>query len=310
MDLSIVIVNLNTRLLLADAIAALPDACHGLTYETLVVDNGSTDGSPAFVRDRFPSARLLVNERNVGFAVANNQALRLAQGDFVLLLNSDTRAEPGSIEALVRFMQRLPRAGIAGPRLLNADGSFQGSAADFPTVARESLLLLGGIARWLLGPTFPYHPLPADPSPREVDWVSGACLLTRREVIDQIGDLDAGYFMYTEETDWCYRVKRAGWSVWWNPEPVVFHLSGATAQQTFTLKRRQLYASKARFFRKHQGRAAAWMFAAGVWITSLIKTAYWGAAWVMGAQARRGIAKRNAQSYLQVIAPDKSRSGA
>jgi len=307
-NLSIIIVNLNTASLLLEAIAALPAACRGMIYETIVVDNGSTDNSPALVRERFPYTRLIVNDQNVGFARANNQAIRLAHAESILLLNSDTRAEPDSIAELVRFMREHPRAGIVGPRLVNADGTFQGSAADFPTVVGESLLLLGSAARRLRGPTFPYRALPADLSPRRVGWVSGACLLIRRAVIEQIGHLDEGYFMYTEETDWCYRATRAGWEVWWAPGPAVIHLGGATAQQSLSLKRRQIYGSKVRFFRKHYGRPAAWIFAAAVYCTSLIKTVCWGGAALLGRPDRRLVARENTRAYLKVLAPGQTES--
>jgi hypothetical protein len=301
MDVTIVVVNLNTKQLLSDALAALPEACGALAWEAIVVDNGSTDGSPALVRERFPHVQLIVNERNVGFAVANNQAFRQARGEFSLLLNSDTRATPGSIAALVDFLRSHPRAGIAGPRLLNADGTFQGSAANFPTPTREALLLLGDVARRLRGSTFPYHPLPADRAPRQVDWVSGACLLVRRAVIDHIGDLDTEYFMYTEEADWCCRARQAGWQTWWLLEPAVYHLNGATAQQTYSRKRRQIYGSKARFFRKFYGRTAVWVYAAAVWLTSLVKTLCWGGLSLVGPAGRRERAKLNVQSYLEVL---------
>jgi GT2 family glycosyltransferase len=308
MDLSIVLVNLNTRSLLADALIALPDACRGLAFETIVVDNGSTDGSQAMLRERFSEVRLIANQRNVGFAAANNQAFEVACGRFILLLNTDTRAFADSIAALVRFAEEHRQAGIVGPRLVNLDGSFQGSAADFPTVLGESLLLLGDVARWLRGPTFPYHPAPYDGAPRRADWVSGACLLIRKAVIEQIGYLDEGYFMYTEETDWCYRARSAGWEIWWLPEPTVLHYNGATAQQTFVSKRRQIYSSKTRFFQKHYGRVGAWTFASLVRGASLVKMLCWGGIALLGAQDRRLSARRNVQAYLEVLGPTKARN--
>lgn len=306
MDVSVIIVNRNTQSLLIDALAALPEACERLSYEAIVVDNGSTDGSVDEVRRRFPDARLLVNERNFGFAGANNQALHVVQGEFILLLNSDTRAMPGSIATLVQFARIHPRGGIFGPRLLNADGSFQGSSARFPTVGQESLLLLGNLSRRLRGETFPYHPLPPDMAPRSVDWVSGACLLIRRSTADQIGDMDEGYFMYTEETDWCYRARQVGWDVWWVPTPIVFHLNGATAQQTFSLKRRQVYGSKIRFLRKYRGWLHAWAFGAAVWLTSLFKTLAWGGKALIGKTDQRQTARRHVKAYLEVLGVGKA----
>lgn len=251
MDLSIVIVNWNTRELLAQCLASLPGATAGLTGEVIVVDNGSTDGSPALVAERFPSVRLLTNGENLGYVRANNQALPLAQGRYVVLLNSDTVAPPESLTRMVQLMDEHPTVGAAGPKLLNPDGTFQGSYAYFPTLGSVALSA-AGLARRLY---LPYDPSPA-PRPDEVshpvDWVPGACLLIRRAALEQIGPLDESFWMYSEDTDWCYRLWLAGWQVYYLPEVAVIHVGGGSSRQRRPEAVAWLYHSKLRFFRKHR----------------------------------------------------------
>lgn len=252
MDLSIIIVNWNTRELLAQCLASLPGATAGLISEVIVVDNGSTDGSPALVAERFPSVRLLTNAENLGFVRANNQALPLARGRYVLLLNSDTVAPPESLTRMVQFMDEHPEVGAAGPKLLNPDGTFQGSYAYFPTLGSVALSA-AGLARRLY---LPYDPSPA-PRPDEVshpvDWVPGACLLIRQATLATVGLLDEGFWMYSEDTDLCYRIHCAGWEVYYLPDVEIVHFGGASSRQCRPESVGRLYRSKLRFFRKHYG---------------------------------------------------------
>ena len=210
MKLSIIIASWNTCDLLA---ACLQSICRSsspqtlLSSETFVVDNASTDGSTSMVRRDYPWVRLLENNNNVGFARANNQAIEESCGQYLLLLNPDTELRPGALEALVRFTDGCPRAGAVGPQLLNPDGSLQPSCSLAPTLSREFWRLLH------LDVLYPYGSYrmtrwPLD-NPRPVDVVQGACLLMRRDVIEQIGVLDAGYFMYTEEVDLCCQIRKA-----------------------------------------------------------------------------------------------------
>lgn len=252
MDLSIIIVNWNTRELLAQCLASLPGATAGLISEVIVVDNGSTDGSPALVAERFPSVRLLTNGENLGFVRANNQALSLAQGRYVVLLNSDTMAPLASLTRMVQFMDEHPTVGAAGPKLLNPDGTFQGSYAYFPTLGSVALSAAGLARRFYL----PYDPSPA-PRPDEVshpvDWVPGACLLIRQTTLAAVGLLDEGFWMYSEDTDLCYRIHRAGWEVYYLPDVEIVHFGGASSRQCRPESVGRLYRSKLRFFRKHYG---------------------------------------------------------
>jgi N-acetylglucosaminyl-diphospho-decaprenol L-rhamnosyltransferase len=198
-------------------------------YDTIVVDNGSTDGSRELVRERFPEARL-VEQENVGMGAGNNAGMRLAQGRYFFLLNPDAWVMGDAIEQLVAFADRHPEAAVVGPRLANPDGSLQRSARGFPTVwrlATEYLFIrkLAPRSR-LLNPL--YRGDFRHDEAAEVDWVTGAALLVRREAADAVGLFDEGFFMFSEETDWMYRFRQAGWEVWFYPDAAVVHVGGAS----------------------------------------------------------------------------------
>ena len=255
-DLTIGIVNWNTRSDLEQALASVFSAPDAVRREVVVVDNASTDGSPEMVRRRFPAAALVVNARNVGFARAHNQTLRAGRGRHFLLLNSDAVVHPGALEALVRFLDDHPRAAGAGPRLLNPDGSLQYSCRRFPT------LLMGLFRNTPLGRLFPHNRfsrgyLMADWDhrlPREVDWLSGAAVCLRREALAQVGLLDEGYYMYCEDMDWCYRAHRAGWQIYYVPAAVVTHVIGRSSDLRPVGMALEFHRSMARFYRKHYAR--------------------------------------------------------
>ncbi|WP_129672311.1 glycosyltransferase family 2 protein [Candidatus Chloroploca sp. Khr17] len=244
-DVTIVIVNWNTRQLLLDCLAALPEATEGITAETWVVDNGSVDSSVAAVREAFPEVQIIANRDNRGFATANNQAIRASDGRHVLLLNSDTIAQPASITRLVHFLDTHPEVGIVGSRLLNADGSLQRSWALFPNLLTE---LVGKKIRlrWR-------YPTIDGTIAYSTDWIDGAVLMIRRGILGQVGLMDERYFMYTEEVDWCYRTRQAGWKVCYLPASEVIHFGGQSSKRSATRMKAELYLSKLRFFGKHYG---------------------------------------------------------
>ena len=265
-DLSIIIVNWNTRELLAGCLESVAGSrlkvegrgaepvtsnLQPSTVEVIVVDNASSDGSAAMVRERFPWARLIENAENVGFAAANNQGIRQAAGRFVVLLNSDTEVREGALDALVHFMDAHPRAGAVGARLLNADGTLQPSCHPMLTPGREFWRLMF-LDRLLPRATYPMQRWKIT-QPRRVEVIMGACLLLRREALDQVGPLDDSYFMYTEEVDLCYRLAQAGWELWWEPRAEVVHYGGASSRQMREEMYLQLYRSKAQFYRKFGG---------------------------------------------------------
>lgn len=255
MDLSVIIVSWNTREVLRACLESVARQQSNATVEVWVVDNASSDGSAQMVWEAFPDVHLIENRENVGFARANNAAIAASTGRYVLLLNSDTVVHPGAFDVLVRFLDEHPEAGAAGPHTLNPDGSLQISCYPSPTLARELWFLLH-LDR--LRPYGSYDMATWSTSqPRAVDAVLGACLIVRRTILEQIGALDPAYFMYSEEIDLCYRIRRAGWRIYWTPQAKIVHYGGQSTRQEAASMFMQLYRSKVLFYRKNQGPLAA-----------------------------------------------------
>lgn len=258
MDLSIIIVNWNTRDLLAQCLASVYAYPPEGEFEVFVVDNASTDDSTQMMRGWFPQVRMIENSENVGFARANNQAIQESTGCYVLLLNPDTEVQPGALKTLMRFMDAHPQAGAAGARLLNPDGTLQTSCYPAPSLSREFWRLfhldvlypyaLYPMKRWLLE------------SHREVDIVQGACMILRREALDQVGLLDEDYFIYSEEVDFCHRLRQRDWKVYWVPQAVVVHYGSQSTRQMAAAMFLRLYQGKVLYFRKHYGWLAAQLY--------------------------------------------------
>jgi hypothetical protein len=255
-DLSIIILNWNTRDMMATCIDAIVQHGVGIAYEVVVVDNASTDGSQDMLAMRFPWVRLIQNTENVGFAKANNRGMRESRGANLLLLNTDAFVQAGSLQAMLHVLQAQPRAGLVGAHLRNADGSFQASHTPFPNLGQE-FLILSGLGRKLFGPHYPSQGPDERAGPQQADYVEGAALLVRREAFEQAGGLDEGFFMYAEEVDWCFTLKRAGWQVWYAPDARITHLGGGSSKNRKTAREADLYRSRVRFFRKHYGAAQA-----------------------------------------------------
>ncbi len=249
-DLSIIIVNWNTKELLLPCVRSACESAQGISREVIIVDNGSRDGSGNEVKKTFSFIHLVENEKNLGFAKAVNQGLQKASGRYVLLLNPDTQVKEKAIEELVSFMETHSRAGISGVQLLNSDGSKQNSIANFPSLGTE--LLNKSLLRWLFPKKFPGKEKDY-PEPIEVDSVIGACMMVRRDALDQVGLLDEDYFLFLEETDWCYRMKRAGWKIYHIPQAEVYHFQGRSAEKEKRKARVEYYRSRYLFFKKHRG---------------------------------------------------------
>jgi hypothetical protein len=226
--------------------------------EVWVVDNASTDDSVLMLQTRFPEVKLIENDKNVGFATANNQAIRQSTGQFVLLLNPDTLVKPQAIVRLINFLAANPTVGAVGAHILNADESLQTSSYPAPTLSRELWRLFHldnlwpyssyRMATWRLD------------EPHQVDSLLGACILLRRQVLEQVELFDEGYFMFSEEIDLCYRIKKAGWSIFWLPEARVIHYGGQSTQQAATAMFLSLYRGKLIYFRKNQGWLASQIY--------------------------------------------------
>jgi GT2 family glycosyltransferase len=254
--ISVIVVSWNVAKLLNVCLQTLRRDLENIESEVFVVDNASADGSAAMVAADHPWVKLIANDKNLGFAAANNQALKLSRGDYILLLNPDTELVAGAIPELVSFLESHPQAGIVAPQLVNSDGSIQRSCRAFPTFLGMLYELLG------LSRLFPNNPLFGSykmldfnhDQLREVDQPEGACLLLRRAVIEQVGILDEGYFMLFEEVDWCYRIKQAGFQIWFDPEAHVVHHYGQSIKQ---VKARMILSSHSglyRFWSKHYAR--------------------------------------------------------
>ena len=265
LDLSIIIVNWNTRGLLEKCLRAVYGAAQGLAFEVFVVDNASTDGSPAMVRQRFPRVRLIENRANLGFARASNQAIRAGRGRCVLLLNSDAFLTSQAVRHLLGCLQADGQIGIAGAALVDSHGRPQPSHGRLPSLPSEVLSLFG-LDKLLSNPSSWVLTLPRI----ETGWVSGACLLARRSMLDQIGLLDESFFLFGEEVDLCCRARLAGWKVAHLPAARVVHIGGGStgvnAQRILLL-----YRGKLRYFEKHFGRRVARRLWAAMGFTALCK---------------------------------------
>ena len=258
-DLSIVIVNWNTRDLLSRCLRSVYDTTRDLDLEVVVVDNASADGSQEMVRQKFPGVSLIVNTENKGFAKANNQAIRRSRGRYVLLLNSDAFVRENAIAHTVGFMDGHPEAGMAGCKLLFEDGRLQPSCYAFPTLFTEFFIAVG------LDRLFPRSRLFGKygmtywdfDDIREVDVILGAFMLVRASAIGEVGLMDERYFMYSEEVDWCYRFRDKGWKIYFYPHVEAVHLGGASTRRVRAEMLIRLYGSRIEFFRKHHGRPSA-----------------------------------------------------
>jgi N-acetylglucosaminyl-diphospho-decaprenol L-rhamnosyltransferase len=256
--LSVIVVNWNTRDLLADCLRSVYDTVHDLTCEVFVVDNASSDASAAMVREQFPEVHLIENTENVGFARANNLAIAQATGRYVLLLNSDAVLLSNAVRTLMAELEADARRCAVGPRLLNIDGSTQLSCHPVLTPWREFWRLC------FLDRLFPlaHYPfaLDTDGPPRQVQVLKGACILMRREALDQVGLFDERYFMYSEEMDLFLRLLRAGWTTYWVPTARVVHLGGQSTEKMADAMYLELYRSKAQFQSKFYGTAGSLAF--------------------------------------------------
>jgi GT2 family glycosyltransferase len=319
LDLSILIVSWNVRDLLAaclESIAAAPlaivlpdgqsappaqpDERSRPVTEVIVVDSASADGSAAMVRERFPWVRLIAESENIGFTRGSNRALELARGRYLLLLNPDTVLHEDVLNRLVSYLDAHPQVGIAGPQVLNADGTTQSTRRRFPTLATalfESTWLQGYAPRRVLDHY--YVADGPDDGTFEVDWVQGCALVARRAVYDQIGGLDAGYVMFSEELDWCRRAKDAGWQVAYVGGARITHYGGRSTEQAQANRHIYFQQSKIRYFRKYHGRGLAAALRLFLLFSYAAQTGLEGLKALLGS--KRAMRRARIQMYLQVM---------
>jgi GT2 family glycosyltransferase len=262
MDLSIIIINWNTRDMLRDCLASLPAASEGLATEILVVDNASKDGSAGMVAEEFPQVRLIESGGNLGFSRANNLALSQATGDGLLLLNPDTVCPPISLARLFRFMNGRKNVGAIGPRLVDGATRPTISGGFFPRTRYHWFGFLDPRRLWLRGSLSQRIVFTPDrhEASRKVEYVMGACFLMPRTAYEKIGALDESFFMYFEESDWCYRAHQAGLDVWYCAETEITHLEGKAAAKVSRFSLDQFQKSYRIFISKHYGKRSVWGF--------------------------------------------------
>jgi GT2 family glycosyltransferase len=254
-DLSVLVVNYNGGEMLSDCLRSVYETVETFSFEVIVVDNASSDGSVEAAGSEFPDVIFIMNDFNNWFTGATNQAIEASRGEYLLCLNPDTVCHEGAIDSLVEFMKRHPSAGIAGPRLLNGDGSLQPSCRKF---LKSRYLVLKHLLPWRILPNGWRRRVVLEywdhGSTEPVDWIIGACLLARREAVEAVGLKDEGFPMFHEETDWCYRMKAGGWETWFLHTAEITHFgSQFTGKYWGDDLILEFYKGKHRFIRKHYG---------------------------------------------------------
>lgn len=297
LDLSVIIVNYHTEELTLNCIDSIVKNTKGIKYEIIVVDS-ETNGK--IQKSKNPKIQLIQRKENVGFTGGNNLGMREAKGDYVLLLNSDTEIHDNVLIEMVNWLNKNPKIGIATCALKNADGSIQGTGGYFPTLLR--------VFSWMTIQDFPlvdkmippFHPTKEKSFSknnrfyeieREMDWVTGAFMMIRREVINEIGYLDEDYFMYTEDTDYCFRAKQKNWKVVYNPKWSIIHLGGASSAKEFPVLSE--YKNIKLFFSKHYSK---WQYLP---LRAILKIGALGRIVVLGTMRGGEYAKIYAKAFIE-----------
>ena len=254
LDLSVIIVNYNVKYFLENTIRSVNESVKGMEYEIIVVDNASRDGSPEYIREKFPEIKYIYNESNLGFARANNQGLRIAKGDFILILNPDTIVKEKSISKMIGYLKDNPRTGLATCKIIGPEGQIDASChRSFPTIWNSFCHLSG------LSSVFPNSKMFAsynlsylnDDSIAEVDAVSGSFMLLRKEIIDKGVLMPEEYFMYGEDIDFCYQIKMQGYKIEYVPIADVIHYRGQSSKKDKIKLRKYFFDSMKIFVNKN-----------------------------------------------------------
>lgn len=298
LDISIIIVNWNTRDILRDCLESVYKQTKGIAFEVIVVDNASSDGSAAMVKAEFLQVILIENTDNKGFAAANNQGMRIAKGRYVLLLNSDTVVLDCAIPKTFVFAEKHPEAAVIGCKVLNPDHTLQPTCFMFPC-----------LLNLCLSSTYLYKIFPRNrffgrermswwnrDDVRQVDVVTGCFMLVRREAIDQVGMMDEDFFMYAEETDWCWRFKKAGWQNLFFPDAQIIHLGGQSSKQVRAKSLIQLRLGILQYFYKNRSYPCYVLSGLLISLFFLIRIPVW---WIASLTTNnRGDAKARCHAYV------------
>ncbi len=316
-DISVIIVSWNVRDLLRDcldSIRAGADAGHIVltgsgteeeaeaapAVEVIVVDNLSSDGTPDLLRRDYPWVRLIEPGENTGFTGGNNIGMQHSTGDLLFLLNPDTVVLGDALPRMAAYLAENPQVGALGPQLLNADGSVQSSRRRFPTLKTavfestwlESIAPAGVLDHYYVRDV-------ADDQTVVVDWVQGAALMVRRDVLAQVGGFDEDFFMYSEELDWQRRIKEAGWQVVYFPEAKIIHYGGKSSEQVVAQRHIYFQTSKVRYFRKHHGRLAGALVRLVLLANYAVQLVLEAAKWLVGH--KREMRSERVQAYWRVL---------
>ncbi len=262
MNLSIIIVNYNTKELTKQCIESIIKTAVDFSYEIILIDNASNDGSLPMLQNEFPQIKFIRNRKNIGFAKANNQGIKVSHGDFILLLNSDTIVLEGCLRKTLDFFCDYPKAEIVGCQVLNNDGSMQYSCSHFPNILTEIILFTKNILKYFWDPVTYYrymHYLKPDKI-RSVDAVSGCFLCAKRETFNKIGLLDEHFFMYYEDTEFCLRAKKNGIYTFYFPEAKIIHLHGKSNDKLSYATLQHCYKSAQYYFCKTIGAKSGLLF--------------------------------------------------
>ena len=292
-DLSIVLVCWNNKTYLDPCLESLYNPGLKYKFDVIVVDNGSTDGGQDMLRQKYPQVRIIQNEGNLGLGKASNQGIEATNGRFILLLNNDTLVNGPSFDAMVDFLDTHPKAAGVGGRLLNPDRTPQAYYNNFSTLGEE-FMVATRLGEWVR-PGYPSI-MEADEI-KSVDWIGSACLMLRREALNQVGLLDESYFIYGDEADLQYRLKKAGWEIYFLPEAHTIHYGGRSMNRWS--RRKLVYRGKILFYRKHYGVIKTLLLRLMLGVLSVLKMIPWGVSVLI--PGRRDRAKKELSSNLDVV---------
>jgi GT2 family glycosyltransferase len=292
-DMSIVLVGWNNKTYLEPCLKSLYDGNLRSSFDVTVVDNGSTDGSQAMLKEKFPEVMIIQNEKNEGLSRASNQGIEATKGRLILLLNNDTIVNGPSFDMMIEYLDKNPKAGAVGGKLLNEDDTIQSCYNNFSTLGEEFLIATR------IGESFrPGYPAVTDSDEvKSVDWLSSACLLLRRSALDDVGLLDESYFIYGDEADLQYRLKKAGWEIYYLPQATTIHLGGRSMDRW--KRRKMVYRGKMLFYKKHYGPIQSFLLRFVLAFLSITKLIIWGIASFL--PTKKDLAKKELRSNIDVV---------
>lgn len=293
LTLSIILVCWNNKEYLDTCLKSLYETGMKNSFDILVVDNGSTDGSQQMLVEKYPNVQIIQNTENVGLGRASNQGIEATSGRYVLLLNNDTIVNGSSFDAMVNFLDQNPKTGGVGGKIFNPDGTVQ-SCYNYFSTFREEFLIATRLGEIIL----PGYPAVVNSEQiKSVDWISSACLMLRRSVLDEVGVLDDEYFIYGDEADLQYRIKKAGWDIHYLPQATIIHYGGRSMDRW--KRRKMVYRGKMLFYEKNYGLIHAFLLRIMLAVLSIIKLIVWSFALIF--PSKREQANKELRSNLDVV---------